>query len=457
MINLFNKSKLLLRILSLIICILILFSCKKSSFLDESPNQQLIIPKSVNDFQAILDDYYTINTRVPNLTEVSSDNYYWLPGYINSANTEVLNAYIWNDDIWYKNILLNWSYPYHVVFNSNVVLDGLEDITPSISETDHYNSIKGTALFLRSFCFSQLLQLFSPLYSESLENYGIPLRLKADINERIYRSTIKESYDKVISDLKSASLLLPSRQNIKTRPSKSAANALLARTYLFMNMIDSSLKYANICLSDRSELMDYNSDPITQFNIEVLWPATMQSSDLPIYGYATTSVDSFLISEYDDNDLRKTVFYDINPLGGYYFKGSYDGSAELFAGLAIDEVYLIKAECLARLDLVPEAVELMNKLIQKRWNNNGTWIPFSANSSEEALQIILKERRKELAFRGLRWADLRRLNEHGANIILKRVLDDGETFELDAKSSKYVFLIPPAVINFNPEMLQNKR
>jgi hypothetical protein len=48
------------------------------------------------------------------------------------------------------------------------------------------------------------------------------------------------------------------------------------------------------------------------------------------------------------------------------------------------------------------------------------YIPITAGSSDEASQLILQERRKELLFRGLRWIDIKRLNKEGAGIVLKR-------------------------------------
>jgi len=57
------------------------------------------------------------------------------------------------------------------------------------------------------------------------------------------------------------------------------------------------------------------------------------------------------------------------------------------------------------------------------------------------MTIILRERRKELIFRGLRWTDLKRLNKEEAGIILTRLFN-GNTRQLLPKSNHYVLPIP---------------
>ncbi|MGY6541709.1 hypothetical protein, partial [Vibrio parahaemolyticus] len=78
-----------------------------------------------------------------------------------------------------------------------------------------------------------------------------------------------------------------------------------------------------------------------------------------------------------------------------------------------------------------------------------------ANSNAEALDLILKERRKELVTRGLRWQDLKRLNRDGHfQQTLKRSIGEN-TYELPANDPRYVLPIPSYVINFN-HIEQNK-
>src|SRR5690606_32083569 len=116
-----------------------------------------------------------------------------------------------------------------------------------------------------------------------------------------------------------------------------------------------------------------------------------------LFGIRTDAyVNADLYASYDDNDLRKIVFVN-NDWGVPIFKGWYTGSSRLFSGIATDEVYLTRAECYARLGDKQKALADLNTLLEKRWVT-GTFTPLAANTAEEALQMILTERRKELLF-----------------------------------------------------------
>jgi starch-binding outer membrane protein, SusD/RagB family len=177
---------------------------------------------------------------------------------------------------------------------------------------------------------------------------------------------------------------------------------------------------------------------------------------------ASHKIDSMLYKSYDPNDLRKTVFFRANTgvnVGTYTFQGSYNGTggvSSVFDGLATDELYLTRAECYARSGNKDAALADLNTLMKKRWSNNGSWNAYTANTAAEALNLILIERRKELVFRGLRWSDIRRLNEEGANITLQRVIG-GTTYTLPARDSRSVMLISLTEINNNPAVDQNPR
>jgi hypothetical protein len=92
----------------------------------------------------------------------------------------------------------------------------------------------------------------------------------------------------------------------------------------------------------------------------------------------------------------------------------------------------------------------INTLLRSRWKT-GSYTDQSAANGAQALQIVLKERRKEPVMRSLRWTDLRRLQ----NETLTRVVD-GTNYTLAPGDSRFTLLIPQEVIT-NSQLPQNLR
>ncbi len=474
--HIYSNSGILYYLLAFILFITI-ESCKKTDFLSGKPDQGLITPQTLEEFQSLLDNVGVMNGTVgsgvtPAFGEVGADNYYFhtsqpLPVYL-----ALEQIYKWKDHIVSNIRFLDWDIPYRAIFYSNVVLDGLSTLDAASSKTDAYNNVKGSALFFRSLMFHQLAQVFAVPYDKATASadLGLPLKLLSDINERPSRATVKQTYDRIIADLQTAKNLLPSTPLYKTRPSKPAVSGLLARVYLSMNNYDSAWKYANECLGVYNTLIDFNDNSVVNFsgspgikqtyNAEIILYTNMLNAQISAImpNASSTRVDSVLYNSYSNDDLRKQVFFsNANPVNtGNNFKGSYASSTNaLFSGIAVDEVYLIRAECYARSGNVTEAMNDLNTLLLKRWKQ-GYFTPFTASSPAEALSKILIERRKELVFRGLRWTDLRRLNKLGANITLTRNFG-GETFTLAPNDKRYTYLIPVEIMDFNPNWPQNPR
>jgi starch-binding outer membrane protein, SusD/RagB family len=446
-------------------------SCHKG-FLDAKPSTNLEVPTTLSDFQALLDNT-TVFGLVPTLGEASADNYFFTYPYWQTLDTREKNAYVWTVDIFQgQGGQQDWNTPYQQVFYANVVLDGLGS-QPSQDSVAEWNALEGAALFFRAFAFYNIAQVFAPLYADSLINMplGIPLRLHADINTPSTRSTIGQTYQQIIRDLDSAELFLPAGEPnaYRNRPIRLAAQALLARVYLSMRKYPRARAYADSALQAYSTLIDYNTldtlnpFPIILLNAETLYQASflgvsVASAPYPLAlaggFYPNTRIDSGLMHSYDPNDLRRIVCYNYKPLDASDLKGSYAASFIPFGGLATDELYLIRAECAARDSDANSAMADIDSLLSKRWRT-GTFPGYTVGSAREALDTVLLERRKELAFRGLRWTDLRRLNAEGANDTLTRNLN-GTLYTLAPNSSLYVLPIPPDVISLSA-IAQNVR
>ena len=447
-------------------------ACHKG-YLDAKPSTNLGVPTTLSDFQALLDNTYVFG-QVPTLGEASADNYFFSYTYWLALDTREKNAYIWTADIFQgQGGQQDWNTPYQQVFYANVVLDGLGN-QPNQDSVAEWNALEGAALFLRAFAFYNIAQVFAPAYDSSLVNMplGIPLRLHADINPPSTRSTIGQTYQQIIRDLDSAEFFLPAGEPnaYRNRPIRVAAQALLARVYLSMRMYPQARAYADSALQAYSTLIDYNTldtlspVPINLLNTETLYQASFLGAAAGVTTYLTaltggpfhpsTRIDTVLIQSYDSNDLRRVIYYYYKPPDSSYLKGSYTGLFIPFGGLATDELYLIRAEGAARDSDANSAMADINTLLSNRWRR-GTFPGYTVGSAREALDTVLLERRKELAFRGLRWTDLRRLNAEGAKDTLTRNLN-GTVYTLAPNSDLYVLPIPPDVISLSA-IAQNVR
>ncbi|HEY8898296.1 MAG TPA: RagB/SusD family nutrient uptake outer membrane protein, partial [Niastella sp.] len=381
-------------------------------------------------------------------------------------NTKEQNAYIWARDI-YKGVgnVADWNGPYQQVLYANVVLDALMDLKATPGNQQQWNNLEGAAYFIRAYAFYNLSQVFAlPYDATTKDSLGIPLKLTPNVDEIIKRATIEETYSQIISDLKQAKDLLQDDVPLsnRNRPSKPAALAMLARVYVSMRQYDNAMAYADSSLRMYAALMDFNTKdtnsqrPFDRFNAETLYQSKFVETNVLKAGSATRDyciVDSLLYKSYAPNDLRRLIFY-TTIAGNVNLKGSYNGTTFAFTGLATDELFLIRAEGRARSGDITGALNDLNTLLVQRFKT-GTFVPYTATTAGQALALVLAERRKELAFRGLRWTDLRRFNIEGIGYTLQRKINN-RVYELYVNSPLYVLPIPQDVIDFN-HIQQNTR
>lgn len=434
-------------------------SCTK--FLDIKPDKKMVVPNSLDDCEALLDDRNTMNSRYPVAGEVASDNYYLLDAnYTAIANVVDRDTYIWAPN---TNFSTNqWSSSYKVALVANQVLALLAKKNREV-DAERYDRLKGEALFFRAYAWSQLAPVFTLPYhpASATKTLGLVLRENPAIDYTSVRSDLETTYKRIIADLNAAVLLLPENSIHKTRPTKLAVWATLSRIGLLISDFELAASSAKKVIDSGIQLLDYNevnknlSNPFGRFNKEVLFHATALTSTC--LTPSISKIDSTLYRSYAANDLRKAIYFKDNNNGTYAFKGRYDGdiNASCFAGIALDEVYLNYAEALAQSNKLNEAIAVFNKLMLNRWLK-GTYVAFTSANQSEVVSKIWNERRKSLIMRNLRWSDIRRLNSAGQKIKLKRILN-GSAYELNAGDLRFAFLIPTSVMEYAPEIIQNKR
>lgn len=442
--------------------ILLLVGCQKD-FLEAKPDKGLLIPTTLADFRTLLDNLLVFN-KSPGLTGIADGDLITTEvGLKTYSLDQERNSYIWAQDIYGTQSASEWNEGFAQIFYANVVLDGLGQLSERTAE---YKAVKGTALFHRAWVYYGLTQLYCPVYLESTasSSLGLPIRTRAAVTDVVSRNALSQTYDQIISDLRQARFLLPAVTAYKSRPALPAVYALLSRIYLIRGEYDNAEAYADSVLQLRPGLLDYNSlvasasrpmpRALPNGNEEVLFYSTGASYTFT-GSTAVAYIDPTLYQSYAANDLRKTSLFRDGGAGKINFKGTYTGVIPWFSGLATDEVYLTRAECLARAGKTAAAMADLNTLLVKRWKA-GTYVPLNVAGQDAALALVLTERRKELVGRNMRWTDLKRLNAVGGQQISLTRTINGTTYVLAPNDKRYVYPIPAEEVRLSG-LQQNER
>lgn len=423
------------------------FSC--SDFLDKKGSSVLAVPETVKDLRALLDNESEVNTYYPALAEMGSDDYYIPYATLVSRPQSEQLIYSWQREE-ERIDMASWGLPYRVIMISNMVLEALER---GVEGTAHEKKIlEGEAHFVRALAYWYLAQVFCLPYDEraSHKDLGLPLRVTSDMNQKYDRSSVEEAYRLIVGGMKKAIEQLPENTAYKTQPNKAAAYGALARVFLSMEKYDEANQMAIEAIKRHDKLLDYN-----MVNVSANLPFGIVHDEIIYYGTTNNGlllsasrarVPKEIFDLYEENDLRKQIFFNSTNMDDIIFKGYYAGrSTSYFAGIATDELYLIRAECEVRNGETSAGLSLLNKLIETRWKK-GSFVPYQTMDEEEALIMVLKERRKQLIKRGLRWVDLRRLNKDPRfEQTLVREIDSGsevQRFQLEPNAIQYVYPIP---------------
>lgn len=328
-----------------------------------------------------------------------------------------------------------WGTTYQRLYVVNTTLEGLESssgLTPLVKQ-----HLMGEAYFMRAFYYFYLVNLYG----------DVPLVLNTDykINAVIGRVGKMQVYNQMVADLKAAQNLLgngylkadgiteySSGSEERVRPNKWAATALLSRTYLFMGRWADAEAAATLILSNKQQFqLESLESAFLKNNWEAIWqlqPTAIgfntQEAALFIIpeegpGVNPVYLSNELLKDFEIGDRRKDSWVgNVNANGTLYYypykykiKQSSAMSApvsEYSTVMRLAELYLIRAECRARLGNLTQAISDIDQI------RNRAALPLIKDtdpniSQEDLLTRILKEKRIEFFTEwGHRWLDLKR-------------------------------------------------
>ncbi|WP_031527483.1 RagB/SusD family nutrient uptake outer membrane protein [Dyadobacter crusticola] len=397
-----------------------------------------------------------------------------------------------------------WSQCYKIIAATNKVIGFVSN-----DASTELKQLKGENLYLRAMAHFNMVRMFGrPYPQENGNNPGIPILrdgLSDEEATKLPRSSVKEVYDFVISDLLAAAdLMTVKKSNIYA--SKEVAYALLSKVYLFKGDNANALKYANLVIeSGRYSLLSSSNYPsyfkvVPENNTETIFAVRHTSvqiaeissmyissdrSGTPLAQGVSGWAELYASQKYVDflsqhpEDLRKSFItpYVLNgklqtntkltPATPMYYINKYtlqdnviNASSPVYLRLA--DIYLVRAEANAKLGNTAAALADVN-LIRTRAGLSGSALHTTANvaaAGKTILDVVLEERFLELAFEGHRIYDLFRngrpmvRNYPGTHAQNNTPTTDVRQ-TIQPTDARVVFFIPQNEIDQNKNLIQN--
>jgi starch-binding outer membrane protein, SusD/RagB family len=364
------------------------------------------------------------------------------------ASDDITCAQVTEDPLFYSFTLTHspdqansrffWYISYKIINSANTVIELTDKISSGDAAT---KQLIGENYFLRAFCHFNLLKFYAKPYSIDPDAPGIIIRTSTTEDAIKARSSVRECYNVVISDLEKAATFMDKSRGPQYA-SKEAAWALLSRVYLYMGDNAKTIEYANKVIESGNFQLE------TAEGFKTYFPNAASSTETIFLVAFTTadnkgkfgSISSMLYSDgnsgWGEEFASQSIRDEMSPhpedvrwayidtlsdgSGGivkkngietfYITKFSYqDGDPNLSSPvmLRLAEMYLNRAEALAKSGDDAGALADVDLIRSNRGLENALYngvLPGGAT----ALDVVLKERRIELAFEGHRAFDVYR-------------------------------------------------
>lgn len=449
--------------LALVLGIALTSSCNK--FIDIFPKGQKT-PTTLADFEALVRDEYG-NHRFPILQaiyllndrfeRIENLNYYPL----NKAN------YLWAEGenrVTYNNSDEGAYYSaYAAISTFNLIVEHAPTATEATDAAR--KTLVAQAKLGRAMHYFVLVNYYADTYDAATAGtkLSVPLIESADIGAPYRQVTIREMYDYILRNVSEALPDLPAKAATILHGSKGAAHAFLARVYLQMGDYDKALTAANDALAQNDKLFDwvaYYNTYKTQIDAPGQYPSlpSARSYDSeenyifghedPVYSKREGNIRIDRAARFEAGDASFLSRWKLRTVGtDTYYYGISTGRFN-DGGITTSEVYLIKAECLARKNDLPGAMQALNAVRIKRILP-AQYAPLTATTTPQAIGFIRRAKENATLFSIVAFADMRRFNKDPQYARTLTKTEGGTALSLAPDSHMWTMPFPQGAIK-NP-------
>ena len=448
----------------------LLGSCDRDELLNIEPYGK-VLPETIEDYRlwmnsldrrAVMfqvDRFMSDDIIVPKGTYAS----------IGFGAQQYQDAVTWEKDFGDEQDVDNeWVTLYKQVYESLMIE---EDILEKLSGSEkEVQKIIAELKVHSALAYFALVNLYSVQYDPNTadSDLGVPVHSSASMEVSTPRASVKQVYEEIIRLLDEAiesNAMEESVPEFNFQASQVAAYAVKARVYLQMMEYEKALEAANMALQIYPDLADWNQWP-TQGD----YPIFFDNPEIILFKNNKTRFDlkdvylpNEVLNLFDENDLRPDLRFRSNSNGTYINESFGYGSDKQYIGPSVPEMYLIRAECNARLEDgdLEQAINDLNTLRVNRYET-GTYVPLKTEDFTDdatTLAFVKDERRRELLDRGTRLFDLKRYNLKDTDkVTITRVVEDENiTKVLEANTIYWTVPIGRKTISLAPEIVQSPR
>lgn len=438
------------------------------------------IPRTLAEYEPFLRNEYTMGyAPVTNALYLLNDQYVRKSAL--NSNTLTRANYLWDETA--DRILLNnadegtYNYSYGAISTCNLLLENVPDATDATAQ--ERDEVMAYARVIRAYNYFTLGNYYADTYraATAAATRSIPLITSANIDAPSQQVSLQELYDFVLEDLRIAlETGLPEQSATIIHPNRAAAHALLARIYLQMANYAEALKYANLALEHNDDLFDWRAyyhnhqatidNPTDYTRIPTPMGYTYvenyyfhHGGGNPNYSKQELSIPVERAARFEEGDLRFRSRWKLRTVNQDTYYESITSGYFNWGGLTTAEMYLVKAECLARQSTGTDFTAAMAALDAVRVTRISAenYRPSQAATLAEAIGQIRRTKENELIFSLVPFADARRFNAEGTYALTQTKVWEGKTYTLTPQS--HLWTMPfPAGATQNPGngvLLQN--
>ena len=307
-----------------------------------------------------------------------------------------------------------WRLFYGFIGRADSVIAGT-DTTTGLSVAVK-TQVSGEAKFIRALCYFYLVNLYGdvPIITgtDTAVNRMLPRQPAADVWMQI-TADAADAQQKLSVNYLDTSLVNVTTE--RTRPTQWAADALLARIYLYEGKYDSAEAFATLVINHSTAFWLTALDSVFLKNSgEAIWQlpdvsgtGAIDASYFIPPGNAKVHIFMTLPSAFEVGDQRWVYWMDSAGVGTnkYFYPYKYKGVGEYEMVLRLAEQYLIRAEARTQQGNLAGALADLNMI------RNRAGLPSYSGAANVSSLVsgIFRERRVELFTEwGHRWLDLKR-------------------------------------------------